>query len=122
MDETILIVGASGKFAGLVVPKLARRGANIRAMIHYSDDEPFVREAGAQHVVVGDLTDPASVAAALRGVDRVFYIAPVTFPTKLLWAKHLSRRQSRLGFGACVLFRHSSGAERPSQPCAQGAG
>jgi uncharacterized protein YbjT (DUF2867 family) len=27
MDETILVVGASGKFAGLVVPELARRGA-----------------------------------------------------------------------------------------------
>ena len=80
MSETILVVGASGKFAGLVVPELSRRGAHIRAMIHDASDEAAVREAGAQHVVVGDLTDPASVVAALRGVDRVFYIAPVTLP------------------------------------------
>jgi uncharacterized protein YbjT (DUF2867 family) len=78
MDETILVVGASGKFAGLVVPELARRGADIRAVIHDARDEPDVRAAGAQDVVVADLTDPASVAAALRGVERVFYIAPVT--------------------------------------------
>lgn len=80
MNETILVVGASGKFAGLVVPELARRGAEIRAMIHHARDEPAVRKAGAQDVVVGDLTDPASVAAALRGVGRVFYVAPVTLP------------------------------------------
>jgi uncharacterized protein YbjT (DUF2867 family) len=78
MTDTILVVGASGKFAGLVVPELAKRGANIRAMIHNADHEASVREAGAQDVVVGDLTDAASVAAALRGVSRVFYIAPVT--------------------------------------------
>ena len=82
MDETILVVGASGKFAGLVVPALARRGACIRAMIHDSVDEPSVREAGAQDVVVSDLSDPAAVAAALRGVARVFYIAPVALPNE----------------------------------------
>jgi len=80
MIETILVVGASGKFAGLVVPELAQRGAKIRAMIHHARDEPAVRKAGAQDVVIGDLTDRASVAAALRGVDRVFYIAPVALP------------------------------------------
>ena len=53
MDETILVVGASGKFAGLVVPELARRGADIRAVIHDAGDEPTVRAAGAQDVVVG---------------------------------------------------------------------
>lgn len=79
MDGTILVVGASGKFAGLVVPELARGGANIRAMIHDTRDESAVRETGAQDIVVGDLTDPASVATA-QGVGRVFYIAPVTLP------------------------------------------
>lgn len=78
MDETILVVGASGKFAGLVVPELDKRGASIRAMIHDAGDESAVREAGAQNVMVADLTAPASVAAALRGIGRVFYIAPVS--------------------------------------------
>ncbi|MBA2933145.1 NmrA family NAD(P)-binding protein [Sphingomonas sp. CGMCC 1.13654] len=80
MDETILVVGASGKFAGLVVPELAARGANIRGMVHKAADISAVREAGAQEVVVGDLGDPDSVAAALKGVGRVFYVAPVALP------------------------------------------
>lgn len=80
MNETILVVGAAGKFAGLVVPELAGRGANIRGMVHDADDVAAVRAAGAQQVVVGDLTDPAGVAAALKDVDRVFYVAPVALP------------------------------------------
>jgi uncharacterized protein YbjT (DUF2867 family) len=77
MAETILAVGAAGKFAGQVVPALARRGAKIRAMVHDPADEPAVRAAGAHDVVIGDLTDVASVATALQGASRVFYIAPV---------------------------------------------
>jgi uncharacterized protein YbjT (DUF2867 family) len=80
MNDTILVVGASGKFAGLVVPELVSRGANIRGMVHKAADLAAVRAAGAQDVVVGDLTDAASVAAALKGVDRVFYIPPVMLP------------------------------------------
>ncbi|MBZ9936632.1 NmrA family NAD(P)-binding protein [Mesorhizobium sp. BR1-1-16] len=80
MVETILVVGASGKFAGLVLPELAKRGAEIRAMIHHDGDEAAVRKAGAQDVVIGDLTDPASVDAALRDVHRVFYVPPVALP------------------------------------------
>ena len=30
---TILAVGAAGKYAGLVVPELARRGATVRGLI-----------------------------------------------------------------------------------------
>jgi len=37
--------------------------------------------------VVGDLTDPASRAAALQGVGRVFYIAPVALPDEAILGK-----------------------------------
>ena len=80
MDGTILAVGAGGKFAGMVIPELAKRGAKVRGMIHDPAAAHAVRTAGAQEVAVGDLTDPASVAAALRGIDCVFYIAPVALP------------------------------------------
>jgi uncharacterized protein YbjT (DUF2867 family) len=82
MNETILAVGASGKFAGLVIPELARRGASVRGFVHDRDDAGRVRAQGAEDVVIGDLADPASVATALKGVDRVFYIAPVALPNE----------------------------------------
>jgi uncharacterized protein YbjT (DUF2867 family) len=82
MGETILAVGASGKFAGLVIPELVRHGAEVRGFAHDSADVGMVRARGAQDVIVGDLANPVDVAAALKGVDRVFYIAPVTLPNE----------------------------------------
>jgi uncharacterized protein YbjT (DUF2867 family) len=77
MSGTILVVGASGKFAGLVVPELVKRGADVRGFVHKPSDEERVIEQGAKEVVVGDLADATKVAAALHGVNRVFYIAPL---------------------------------------------
>ena len=73
---TILAVGAAGPFAGLVVPELAKRGAKVRGLIRDAKQGEGVLKNGAAEVAVGDLTDRASLDAALKGVDAVFYIAP----------------------------------------------
>jgi uncharacterized protein YbjT (DUF2867 family) len=78
--ETILAIGAAGKFAGLVIPALAKRGAKIRGLVHTAEQADGVRSQGAAEVAVGDLTNPASMVAALRGVSSVFYIAPAFLP------------------------------------------
>src|SRR5258705_8070285 len=75
-QSTILAVGAAGKFAGLVLPALAQRGAKVRGLIRRASDAEEVRAHGATDVAVGDLGDRASVKAALDGIDSVFYIAP----------------------------------------------
>jgi uncharacterized protein YbjT (DUF2867 family) len=82
MNETILAVGASGKFASMVIPELARRGARVRGFVHDVANAEVVRMHGAQDVAVGDLADRASISAALTGIDRVFYIAPVALPAE----------------------------------------
>ncbi|PZU05810.1 NmrA family NAD(P)-binding protein [Sphingomonas sp.] len=76
----VLVVGATGKFAGHVVPALAQRGVSVRALIRHETDENAVRRAGAVEVAVGDLTQPRTIADALRAVDAVFYIAPAFIP------------------------------------------
>jgi len=75
-NSTILAVGAAGKFAGLVVPELARRGVNVRGLVRDAKQGEEVRKHGASEIAVGDLRDRASLDAALNGVDAVFYIAP----------------------------------------------
>ncbi|MBV8278669.1 MAG: NmrA family NAD(P)-binding protein, partial [Verrucomicrobia bacterium] len=72
----ILATGADGKFAGLVIPQLAKRGAHIRGLLRKPDKADQVRQSGAAEIAIGDLNDPASLEAALRGVDAVFYLAP----------------------------------------------
>lgn len=78
----VLAVGASGKFAGMVIPELVKRGAVVRGLIHDSAKEGLVRQHGATEIAVGDLTDRTSLDEALKGVDSVFYIAPVFLPNE----------------------------------------
>lgn len=80
ISRTVLAIGAAGRFAGLVVPELARRGAKIRGLVRNPKQAGEVRKHGAAEVAVGDLRDAASLDAALEGVDRVFYIAPAFQP------------------------------------------
>jgi uncharacterized protein YbjT (DUF2867 family) len=40
-QSTILAVGAAGKFAGLVLPALAQRGAKVRGLISGPDPIPW---------------------------------------------------------------------------------
>ncbi len=76
----ILAVGAAGKFAGLVVPELVKRGASVRGLTADPKHADAVRKNGASEVAVGDLRDVGSLRAALEGVDRVFYVAPAFAP------------------------------------------
>ncbi len=78
--DTVLVVGAAGKFAGLVVPALAKRGVKIRAFIRNPEDADAVLQAGAADVAMGDLTELSSVQRALNGVSSVFYLAPAFLP------------------------------------------
>jgi uncharacterized protein YbjT (DUF2867 family) len=62
----------------MVVDDLLASGQPVRAMLHRDDARAeALRESGAQ-VVVGDLTNPVDVAAALDGVTRVFFSMSVS--------------------------------------------
>ena len=76
----VLAIGAAGQFAGLVVPALVSRGVQVRALVHDPAKQDRVRDAGADQAAVGDLRDPASMRAALDGVDGVFLIIPAFAP------------------------------------------
>jgi len=76
----VLAIGATGQFAGLVVPALVSRGVQVRALVHDPAKQDQVREAGADQAVEGDLRDPASLRTALDGVDGVFLIIPAFAP------------------------------------------
>lgn len=63
----ILVTGATGTIGRHLVRALTDAGAPFRALVR---DEARGAELGCDFVV-GDFDDPASVAAALRGVDRL---------------------------------------------------
>jgi len=72
----VLVVGATGKFASLVVPELQRRKVTVRALVRDEARAARARAMGATETVIGDLRDADSLAAATHGVDGVFHIGP----------------------------------------------
>lgn len=72
----VLMIGATGTFAGAVVPALTRRGVTVRALIRDESRSSLAFSRGASEVAVGDLTDRRSLLAAAGGGDGVFHLNP----------------------------------------------
>lgn len=64
----LLVTGATGKVGSRLVARLRKRGDHVRALVR----DP--KRATADDAV-GDLLDPASLAAAVRGVEAVVHCA-----------------------------------------------
>lgn len=93
----VLSIGADGRLAGLVVPELIRRGASVRGLVHKPENARKARDNGTSEVVIGDLRDPQSLDAALKGVSRVFYIAPAFAPDEAPLGLNLISAAQRAG-------------------------
>ena len=65
------------------MPELAKRGAKVRGLVQRAEHKDAVLQSGANEVAIGDLTDAASLKAALQGVDSVFYITPAFIPNEV---------------------------------------
>ena len=83
--DLVLIAGAAGGVGRTVVGKLRAQDVPVRAMVRRDDDRAAALRALGAEVVVGDLTRPESVAAALEGVGRMYFAMPVS-PDHLLAA------------------------------------
>src|ERR1700757_899273 len=71
-----LITGAGGGLAGvsrLVVEQLLSHGEAVRAMVHHDDSRADALRALGAEAIVGDLTNPVDVAAAMYGIGRMFF-------------------------------------------------
>lgn len=71
----LLITCAYGKVGRQIVPYLAGKGFDIRAIDMNPDIKQFEQQ-GVKETMVGDSRDPKFVAEAMKGCDRVLYIPP----------------------------------------------
>ncbi|MFD2935118.1 SDR family oxidoreductase [Spirosoma flavum] len=69
--KTILVIGASGFIGGHLTRQLLAEGYVVRCLARKPAKMNPLAQAGAQ-LVPGDITDPASLQAALAGVDAVY--------------------------------------------------
>jgi uncharacterized protein YbjT (DUF2867 family) len=70
------MVGATGRFAHWVLDALNERDVQVRALVRSEERGRIARDNGAHDVVIGDLTDPASLIAAVSEMEGVFHIGP----------------------------------------------
>jgi uncharacterized protein YbjT (DUF2867 family) len=83
-NDLVLIAGAGG-VGRRVLDQLRAKDVPVRAMVRRDDDRAAELRALGAEVVLGDLTRPESVAAALEGVGRMYFAMPVS-PDHLLAA------------------------------------
>ena len=112
----VAVVGATGQQGGATAGALLDAGARVRALVR-DPAKPAARalaERGAE-LVPADLTDPASLRAALRGVDRLF--AMTTFAGargvagEVEQGRALADAAAEVGVGH-VVYSSVGGAER----------
>lgn len=75
-----LVIGGTGILGGEICRSLVEKGRKVRVLVRESSDAAKVaalKEMGAD-VIVGDLKDPASIAAACTGVSNVISTASST--------------------------------------------
>ncbi len=69
MSLTVLVTGASGFVGSHLATALVEAGHEVKAMTRHPE-----RYEGSGDAVRGDVSDPASVSAAMQGVDAAYYL------------------------------------------------
>ena len=70
---SVLVTGATGYIGGRLVPVLETAGVRLRCLARHPAALAS-RVASTTEVVAGDLFDPASLDAALAGIDVAYYL------------------------------------------------
>ncbi len=115
---TSLVTGGTGFVGAHIVRALLRRGRRVRCLVRASSDRRNL-EGLEVELAVGDLGDPGSLEAALRGVDTLFHCAAdyrlftrdpgEMARVNVLGTDNILRAADRAGVGR-VVFTSSVGA------------
>jgi len=70
------MIGATGEFAGLVLPMLKKQGHTVHALVQNEEKGHDALKHGADRYMTGSLYDAASLVKAAQGMDGVFHIIP----------------------------------------------
>ena len=76
----ILVTAANGNQGKLLVPKLMASGQRVRACVQSHASAERLRALGVHDTVVGDITEPAVLARAISGAEKVYHVGPTVHP------------------------------------------
>ncbi|HYT01053.1 MAG TPA: NmrA/HSCARG family protein [Thermoplasmata archaeon] len=101
--KTILVAGVTGQQGGSVAKSLLKRGHRVVGLTRNPSNFPDLEAKGIR-AVQGDLTDAASLAAALRGVDG-FFLMTTPFGPYFSVDTEMEIRQGTTGIDAARAAR-----------------
>jgi 3beta-hydroxysteroid-4beta-carboxylate 3-dehydrogenase (decarboxylating) len=127
-----LVTGATGHLGANLVRRLLAQGEAVRALVLPSDRSPALDGLDLERVS-GDLRDPAAVAAAVRGCERVYHAGAIVstvegdaahkraiFETNVMGTKHVLDAAIEAGVKKVVVTGSFSAVgydpEDPTQP------
>ncbi len=76
---SLLVIGGTGTIGGGVVQGLLSKGVNVKVLTRSAEKAKALPKGvvGA----IGQLSDPASLSAAMQGVEKLFLLTPLS-PTE----------------------------------------
>lgn len=81
-NKNVVVTGAGGFIPSHLTEELVRRGANVKALVHYNsrNDNGMLRLADSElvgnvEIALGDITDPYYVKQITKEADVVFHLA-----------------------------------------------
>ena len=92
MSQSIVVVGATGTVGSQLIAQLAATGRRVKGLVRDEDKAASISEVADP--VIGDLAEPASLAAAFEGADRVFVLAPPVPDQEMLTTNALEAASS----------------------------
>ncbi len=87
-QKPLLLSGANGRTGRAILKTMADHMIPVRAFIRNAEQAEELKALGAGECVVGDMTDPASIAAAMKGAGKVLHIGPPMHPDELSITQH----------------------------------
>jgi len=69
-----LVTGSTGFIGSALCTALVEKGFSVRAFHRSTSNLTLIKDLPVEHVI-GDLTQPASLASAMQGIDIVFHTA-----------------------------------------------
>lgn len=76
----ILVTAANGNQGSLLIPKLLAANLPVRACVQSQASAGRLRALGVEEVVVGDISEPAVMARAVSGVQKIYHVGPTIHP------------------------------------------
>lgn len=103
----VLVTGAYGNQGKVLVPKLVKAGAYVRATDVVSDAEEKLFEMGANEVVIGELRRDEIIDKVVEGMDTVYLLLPNALSNVVSMAERIIDASIKAGvkhivFSSCL--------------------